>query len=105
MKKIWVITIVLMAFSLAMWDTAFALRCRNRIVSRGQTKARVRKICGEPTWIQQPSIILPYTVQDPTYDVWFYDLGTGRLVHKITFSYGRVYTIQTVDRADFEPDF
>ncbi len=105
MKKIRVITLVLVVVSLAMWDMAFALRCNGRIVSRRQTKAYVRKICGEPSWIQRPSVLLPYTVQDPTYDVWFYDLGTGYLVHKITFSYGRVERIQTVDESDIEPDF
>ena len=105
MKKIWVITVVLVVVSLAMWDTAFALRCQGRIVSRGKTRAYVRKICGEPSWIQRPKRLLPYTVQDPTYDVWFYDLGTSYLVHKITFSYGKVNMIQTVDQSDIESDF
>lgn len=106
MKKIRVITVALVVFALAMWETAFALRCQGRIVSRRQTKAQVRKICGEPSWIQGPQVLLPYTVQDPTYAVWYYDFGTGYLVHKITFSFGRVDMIQTVDQSEVEePDF
>lgn len=105
MKKIWLRTITLIVVSLAMSGMAFALRCQGRIVSRGQTKAYVRRICGQPSWIQEPKVLLPYTVQDPSYDVWYYDLGTGYLIHKITFSYGKVVTIQTVDESEIEPDF
>ena len=104
MQKIRVMTVGLLIVTFTLWDTAVAMRCQGRIVASGQTQAYVRQICGAPTQVKRPKIIFPYTEPDPTYAVWIYNRGTGYLVYQITFSYGRVESVQTVDPADVEPN-
>jgi hypothetical protein len=87
---------------------ADAMRCGNRLVTFGDTRAAVRSICGEPADIQTRSIL-----RRPTYDlngrtvyfgdgyveipveIWVYNFGPYKLMRQIRFVDGRVDEIET----------
>ena len=112
MRKSVLIVFVVLVCGLGVTETALALRCGSRIVSRGDSKAKVRRVCGEPDYRHvsggptgEPAYLdrnFDSRTQrheglsiNYSYEMWVYDFGDARFVYVITFSYGRVHTIRT----------
>ena len=91
---------------------AFAFRCEDKLVSRGDTKFEVLSKCGEPTWTEKRTvkrietfyddaspgnqrhrnpgaIVVPVEVEE-----WTYNLGPGRLIQILTFENGRLVKVE-----------
>ena len=61
-----IVTIALVCFVLLASESAWALRCGNRLVLEGMHESRVIAICGDPVAIQQLGYVLrPYVVTQP----------------------------------------
>lgn len=67
-------------------DAAFAFRCGNKLVSKGDPAAKVLKICGEPVGVQQ-RVIYRSGFTRPR----FRDYGPGIHFHREVLSYDRSY--------------
>ncbi len=107
-------------------DAALAMRCGNKIVTRGDPQAKVIKHCGEPTTttrrFAERAGHYPWravygrgtaTQSDPLHrdpynyryfrtevviEDWLYNLGPNKLMRRITFENGEVRRIETLDR-------
>ena len=76
---------------------ALALRCQDKIVSRGDTKWLVQEVCGEPTSIDEYHEVITQKKENEqfgesaayttfiTYEIWRYDFGRGRLAYILIF--------------------
>jgi hypothetical protein len=71
---------------------AEAMRCGNKVVSRGDTQYQVRQRCGEPDDISRRWITVYQRVgpdREVAVDVevveWLYDFGRNRLVTRLRF--------------------
>lgn len=91
--------------------TAQALHCQGRIVSTGDSPARVRSLCGEPTDIAQRtesrsrtvvrrgpggSVISDSIAVSVLVEQWTYDFGPSRFVRVLVFEDGRLIRIDTL---------
>jgi hypothetical protein len=88
---------------------ADAMRCGTRLVRDGDTQSAVRSLCGEPTDVQQRTILRrPYynfhgdfiyygdgLVEVPV-EVWTYNFGPYKLMRRIRFVDGLVNEIETL---------
>jgi hypothetical protein len=88
---------------------ADAMRCGTRLVSRGDTRAAVRDLCGEPADVQTRTILRrPYydfhgrivyygdgLVEVPV-EVWTYNFGPNKLQRRIRFVDGVIDEIETL---------
>ena len=75
--------------------SAFAMRCGNRIVDIGAQDFQVRERCGEPFWTDHYSAVEIIGAYGPVeqqqsvqFDVWYYNFGSNRLMHRIVFRNG-----------------
>jgi hypothetical protein len=88
---------------------AQAFRCGSHIVHEGDPRARVAKICGEPSEVSHRSIWRrpavwrygrPYYVPGGEIEVpvetWIYNLGPNKLMRRIRFEDGIVVEIETL---------
>lgn len=76
---------------------ALALRCQDKIVSRGDTKWFVQEVCGEPTSIDEYHEVITQKRENEQlgestaftdfviYEIWRYDFGSGRLAYILIF--------------------
>ena len=100
----------LTASLLALAADAHAMRCENRLVTRGDSAARVERLCGEPTQVTRRLVERERTVyrRGPggawvadrvtvTVEVqeWTYDRGPRRLVRVLTFEDGELVAVDT----------
>jgi len=101
--------IILLALS---WDAgAQAMECGNRLITQGDSLAKVASLCGNPTQVDHKSIVRQASggwvngqwvasvgaqVEIPV-EVWLYNLGPDRLMRQIRFEDGRVVKIETLD--------
>jgi len=101
--------IILLALS---WDAgAQAMECGNRLITQGDSLAKVATLCGNPTQVDRKSILRQASgswvngqwiasagaqVEIPV-EVWLYNLGPDRLMRQIRFEDGRVVKIETLD--------
>lgn len=72
---------------------ALALRCHGEVISEGAPAYAVRKACGVPDHVTR--------LYDPAQgergaELWYYDLGYGRLLRELQFRHGRLRRISTV---------
>jgi hypothetical protein len=98
------------------------MRCKNHIVSDGDPKAKVADLCGEPTHIEQRTIvrsgvprrylngsgdasvsdrellIVSRSHVEVQVDVWLYNLGKRRLMREVVFIDSRVVEINVLGR-------
>lgn len=93
--------------SLSTQPSARALTCGTRFIVEGQSDCEVLKLCGPPSWTHNrfafvpvnPGVPYGYGPQQgylaPVED-WIYDLGSTKLMEKLTFSNGRVIRIETL---------
>ena len=84
---------------MAVAEPALGLRCAGKIIDSGNTKAEVRKFCGEPTCTRRPGTVFvrkagiywPMAADEE----WVYNFGTGKLVKFIRFYQGKVVFIDS----------
>lgn len=88
---------------------ADALRCGSKLITEGDTQEKVLQYCGDPvaktrTWItRQPRFEyggqeIPFQgTEDVPVDLWTYDFGSSRLMHRIRFVAGKVDSIETLE--------
>jgi hypothetical protein len=89
---------------------AHAMRCGNRLVDRGDSAARVQRLCGEPTQVTRrlvereravhrrgPGGVVISERVTVTVEVqeWVYDRGPRRLVRVLTFEDGELVALAT----------
>lgn len=100
---------------------AFAMRCGNKLISKGDTQAKVLKYCGEP--IQktqrlglrggvyrsdfrgyvdadgylQRGYYYPYGHSEVLLEDWVFNFGPYQLMRRITFADGFVEEIETLN--------
>lgn len=116
---------LLAVLMLAPVDSAWALRCGNRVVKEGMHEARVIDLCGEPVSVHQLGYVLrPYIVKVPggsfghygTRRVYggyhqempvtemLFNFGPHRLMRLIRFEGGLVKSIRTAGYGYLESD-
>jgi hypothetical protein len=100
--------VVLLALS---WNaSAESMECRDRIITQGDSIAKVATLCGNPTQVDHTSIVRAAAgrfvngqwvasagaqIEIPV-EVWLYNLGPDRLMRQIRFEGGRVVKIETL---------
>jgi len=91
--------------------SAESMECGNRLITQGDSLAKVASLCGNPTQVDHTSIIRQASggwvngqwvasagaqIEIPV-EVWLYNLGPDRLMRQIRFEDGRVVKIETLD--------
>jgi hypothetical protein len=103
------LALLILALLQAVPAYADTMRCGTRLVSDGDTRSEVRKLCGEPSDIQTRTIL-----RRPHYDfhgrmvyygeglieipveVWTYNFGPYKLMRRVRFVDGQVDEIETL---------
>ena len=94
------------------WDAnAQAMRCGNKLITQGDSIAKVATLCGDPSQVDHTSIVRSTAstfvngrwvqsggaqVEIPV-EVWLYNFGPDKLMQQIRFEDGRVVKIETLD--------
>jgi hypothetical protein len=94
------------------WDaSAQAMECGNKLITAGDSLAKVATLCGNPTQVDRTSIVQSASgtfvngqwvqsggaqIEIPV-EVWLYNLGPDKLMRQIRFEGGRVVKIETLD--------
>jgi|SRR5882757_2755722 hypothetical protein len=94
------------------WDAnAQAMRCGNKLITRGDSIAKVATLCGNPAQVDHTSIIRSASagwvngrwvqsggaqVEIPV-EIWLFNFGPDKLMQQIRFEDGRVVKIETLD--------
>jgi Protein of unknown function (DUF2845) len=94
------------------WDaSAQAMQCGNKLITRGDSIAKVATLCGNPSQVDHTSIVRSSAatwvngqwvhsgagqVEIPV-EVWLYNFGSDKLMQQIRFEDGRVVKIETLD--------
>lgn len=88
---------------------AHALRCGNRLVSKGDTQAELLAKCGEPTQKGLRREYAPVRIWDPYLrdyrldhtiiyiEEWIYNFGPHRFMQSVQFQDGRVERIESLN--------
>jgi len=80
-----------------------SMRCRNGIVSMGDTIADVLKKCGPPAFQDRRDETSSYgprharSYSNVTVDDWTYNFGPQEFMYAVTFRNGRVSKIESLD--------
>lgn len=95
---------------------ADALRCGTRLVTDGDSAAKVVALCGEPTEVRRSSILRrpvmwlygrPYYLSDDLVEVpvetWIYNLGPQKLMRQLRFEDGVLVEVKTLGHGYNEP--
>jgi hypothetical protein len=112
-----ILVIALAATLPASMAFADAMRCGNRLIRSGDTRAQVRQLCGEPSDIQTRTILRrPYydvhgrmvyygdgLVEIPV-EVWTYNFGPYRLMRRVRFVDGLIEEIETLGHGYHESE-
>lgn len=82
-------------------DSAWAMRCGNRLVTTGDYDFQVRERCGEPYWSNGFSELHIQGLDGPlerrqerVFEEWFYQDGPHRLVRRLLFADNRLVRIE-----------
>jgi hypothetical protein len=88
---------------------ADSLRCGNRLVTLGDTRAAVLSVCGEPNDVEKRTIVrrAGYALNGSVFysneayvelpvEVWTYNFGPYKLLRRVRFIDGRVDDIETL---------
>lgn len=86
-----------------------ALRCGSRIITEGDTAGELLARCGQPDQVETRSVRRPPIIWEDgrpwrvpgddiivKVEIWTYNLGSNRLMRRITLEDGRVKTIETL---------
>jgi hypothetical protein len=95
---------------------AEAFRCGTRLVTDGDTAAKVFALCGEPSEVRRSSILRrpvlwlhgrPYYLSDDLVEVpietWTYNLGPQKLMRQLRFEDGVLVEVKTLGHGYHEP--
>jgi Protein of unknown function (DUF2845) len=88
---------------------ADAMRCGSKLVGSGDTRTKVRQMCGEPTDVQTRTILrrpfldvrgrfVPFAdglIEVPV-EIWTYNFGPYKLMRRVRFVDGLVEDIDTL---------
>jgi hypothetical protein len=100
---------ILVVFSGA--ASAQTMECGNKLITRGDSIAKVGTLCGNPTQVDHSSIVRYASagwvngqwvqstggqIEIPV-EIWLYNLGPDRLMRQIRFEDGYVVKIETLD--------
>ncbi|MBN2468874.1 MAG: DUF2845 domain-containing protein [Deltaproteobacteria bacterium] len=104
---------IVIVLVLAAGGTSFALRCKGRLVSEGDTKFDVIVKCGEPVWVEKRTVTRIEKLHDRPYfhkyyggrsstvvvpveiEEWMYNFGPRRFIQILRFENGRLVEIET----------
>ena len=101
MKNITVMIGVLLLVALSNLGHADTMRCETgQVVSNGDTAADVRTKCGKPTQREKKqecrgSHAGRSRADCVTVDMWTYNFGPRRLLHRLIFKHGRLAAVRT----------
>ncbi len=86
-----------------------SLRCSDRIISTGSTRAEVAGLCGDPAQVEHKTIynnvsaaagrqssLVAGTTLEIQVELWIYNFGPDRLMQRIRFEDGVVVSIQSM---------
>jgi hypothetical protein len=83
-----------------------SLRCSNKIISEGSTRAEVASLCGDPTQVEQKTIyndvsgatsnVIARTATEIHLEMWIYNFGPNRLMQRIWLQDGVVVRIESM---------
>jgi hypothetical protein len=86
--------------------SADAVRCGNKLISRGDHAIKVLRYCGEPDAVQSRvvvqgvfaagAIFLPGFVEEVEIEEWTYNLGPHKLMRSIRLENGKVRDVETL---------
>jgi hypothetical protein len=110
-----IVVFLVAATSSASLAHADAMRCGTRLVRDGDSRAKVRQLCGEPVEIQTTTILRrPYynlngrlvyfgdgLVEVPV-EVWTYNFGPYKLMRRLRFIDGLIDEIETLGHGYLE---
>lgn len=98
--------LLLAALAVSAGASADALRCGNKVISRGDHATRVLCYCGEPTavqsWVAQRGVVGFGSVfrpgfgfvEDVLIEEWTYNFGPRRLMRQVRFANGIVEKVE-----------
>jgi hypothetical protein len=86
---------------------AQSLRCDDKIISQGTSRAKVAALCGDPVQADQKSVyyrpiaatgqrLNPIDAIEVQVEVWIYNFGPDRLMQRIRFEDGVVVQIDSI---------
>ena len=75
---------------------AFAFRCGDEIVSKGDSVATLMARCGPPD--QKDFTTEKYKKHWETFEKWYYNCGSNDFIYKITIINSRIVSIDIVGR-------
>ena len=93
------------------------MECGNRLITEGDSLAKVAALCGNPSQVDHTSILRSASagrvngqwmqsngvqIEIPV-EIWLYNLGPDKLMRQIRFEDGRVVKIETLDYGYAEP--
>ena len=86
-------------------SSAYALRCGSSIVSKGDSSFKIKKLCGEPLYIDQWEVIYSETNSNSNvksklekteiHENWTYNFGSSKLVRYLRFVDKELVDIET----------
>ena len=106
MKKLF--TNLFVCCCLILCEGAYAFKCGSNLVSRGDRKIDVLKICGQPDLIEERTELSGVRLRDPTrtlsienykpiyIEEWTYNLGPRRLMRLLRFEDGILKKVDTL---------
>ena len=96
--------------------SADSFRCGTRLVTDGDTAAKVEALCGEPTELRRSAILRrpvvwihgrPYYLSEDLVEVrvetWTYNLGPHKLMRELRFEDGVLVEVRTLGHGYHEP--
>ncbi|MEJ2658866.1 MAG: DUF2845 domain-containing protein [Desulfobacterales bacterium] len=119
LTKTYLLIILSLVFGFSGHVFAIGLRCGNRLITAGDTKAKVISQCGVPDYTEQweEERIMrdfhhpfyyeddyewgrePFLVKVPVkFERWYYNFGPTQLIHYLKFRNGKLIKITTGER-------
>ncbi|HEX3396749.1 MAG TPA: DUF2845 domain-containing protein, partial [Steroidobacteraceae bacterium] len=76
------------------------LRCSDKIIDKGRSRAEVAALCGKPVQVDNTT---PYEGAAVAIEIWIYNFGPNQLMARIRFEDGIVANIETLGYGYNEP--
>jgi len=103
MKRWFPLAVLIWTPTLALGGT---LRCSERIIDQGATRAEVASLCGDPTQVEQKTIyndvsgpvssVIARTTSEIHVEMWIYNFGPNQLMQRIWFQDGILVRIESM---------
>jgi hypothetical protein len=99
-----------LVFVVLAWTPVFAfsqsLRCSNKLIHEGSTRAEVASLCGDPAQVEHKTIYNDVsagaanaavgTTTEVHVEMWIYNFGPSRLMQRIWLEDGVVFRIESL---------